>query len=552
MTSQYPSGPVRPHRRHLWPLLAVTLAAGVGLPAQDQKRDAADTRREEVEDYYQKWLKQDVVYIITDEERAVFNQLATPEEKEQFIEQFWFRRDPDPRTAINEFKEEHYRRIAYANEKFTSGDPGWRTDRGRIYIIHGPPDTIETRPMGGVYNRPIEEGGGTTAVHPYEKWRYRYLEGIGQDVELEFVDTTGSGDYKLAVFYWEKDALMMSPGAGKTLAEETGLATRADRPALTPAAGGALYGPQNWYRRANDAPFARYELFAKVGAAPITKYADLKELVKVNVSFDTLPFQAETAFFKLNEAQVLVPLTVQVKNSDLNFKREDQLQVARVAVYGIVSTMTNRIVTEFEDDFVVRYNDAEMQKGLLKTSVYQKIFPVESRGRYKVDLVLKDVNTGKTGVLRMPIIPPGFSEQELQGSSLLLSDSIKVLNEIPEQDEMFVIGDVRVLPRLDHKFSPGMPLGLYYQVYNVALDQTTLEPSLRVTYNLFRNGQLLASAVDERGESTQYFSGRRVVLTKLLSLEGLERGEYQVEIQVEDRLSNRTLKQRESFSIVEG
>ena len=135
---------------------------------------------------YGKWLREDVAYIITSEERNAFLKLTTDAEREQFIEQFWLRRDPTPGTIENEFKEEHYRRIAYANEHYAAASPGWTTDRGRIYIQYGPPDEIESHP-----------GGSDAIPYPYEQWRYRYIEGIGNDVTAEFTDRTGTGDYRM-------------------------------------------------------------------------------------------------------------------------------------------------------------------------------------------------------------------------------------------------------------------------------------------------------------------------------------------------------------------
>ena len=114
-----------------------------------QKKKNEEKLRKELETPYRKWLNEDVAYIITDEERSAFKRLQTDEEREQFIEQFWLRRDPTPDTFENEFREEHYRRIAYANEHYASGIPGWETDRGRIYITFGPPDEIESHPSGG-------------------------------------------------------------------------------------------------------------------------------------------------------------------------------------------------------------------------------------------------------------------------------------------------------------------------------------------------------------------------------------------------------------------
>src|SRR3974390_2261524 len=202
----------------------------VAKPMTEKERKRKEERlRKELETPYRKWLNEDVAYIITDEERTAFKRLQTDEEREQFIEQFWLRRDPTPDTVENEFKEEHYRRIAYANENFASGIPGWKTDRGRIYITYGPPDEKESHPSGGSYERPPEEGGGTTSTFPFEQWRYRYIEGIGSNIIIEFVDTCMCGDYHMTLDRSEKDALLYTPNAGLTMYEEMGMTTKAQR-----------------------------------------------------------------------------------------------------------------------------------------------------------------------------------------------------------------------------------------------------------------------------------------------------------------------------------
>lgn len=532
-----------------WSLLLAFLAVSSSTVAS-QKSNKASPRQDLEKDYFKKWLREDIVYIITPEEKDVFRKLTTAEEKEKFIEQFWLRRDPDPRTPENEFREEHYRRIAYANEKFTSGDPGWMTDRGRVYIVHGEPDSIVSRPDGGAYVRPIEEGGGTTSVHPYEKWRYRYLEGLGPDIELEFVDPTHTGKFQLAVFSWEKDALLMVPGAGKTLAEQTGRATRADRPALMPAAGGAGYGPESMYNRAKDTPFARYELAAKIQAPPVVKYKALRDLVQVSIRYNLLPFEVRQDCIRLNEAQFLMPITIQVRNSDLTFKTESGGQVARMAVYGAVTSLTNKIVHEFEDDVLTPLRKVGPEKVSRSFSIYQKVIPLQRGTRYKLDLIVKDLNSGNVGVYRKGLIPPSFGEGNLSASSLILSNAILRLDKIPNRDVMFVLGDVKVLPKIDKRFTQKMPFGVYFQVYNVMLDQTTAAPSLQVLFKLLKDGKVLKFATDENGESIQFFSGQRVVLIKQLSLEGLEPGDYQIQIEVIDRLSDRRLELSDTFSVV--
>ena len=198
------------------------------MSAKEKKKKEAKLRKE-LETPWKKWLNEDVTYIITDEERKAFKHLQTDEERESFIEQFWLRRDPTPDTEENEFKEEHYRRIAYANEHYGSGIPGWKTDRGRIYIMYGPPDEIESHPSGGTYERPIEEGGGETSTYPFEDWRYRYIEGIGNNVNIEFVDPTMSGEYHMTMDPSEKDALLYVPNAGLTWNEQMGISTKTQR-----------------------------------------------------------------------------------------------------------------------------------------------------------------------------------------------------------------------------------------------------------------------------------------------------------------------------------
>jgi GWxTD domain-containing protein len=147
---------------------------------------------------YQKWLKEDVVYIITAEERAAFGKLTTDEEREEFIAEFWLRRGLP-------VKEEHYRRIAYANQHFSADIPGWKTDRGRIYITYGPPDEIDDHSSGGNYQRPAEEGSGTVSTYPFQQWRYRYIEGVGNNIIVEFVDRLSNGDFRMTTDPAEKE-----------------------------------------------------------------------------------------------------------------------------------------------------------------------------------------------------------------------------------------------------------------------------------------------------------------------------------------------------------
>ena len=405
---------------------------------------------------------------------------------------------------------------------------------GRIYIIHGPPAEIESHPAGGSYDRPFYEGGGTTSTFPFETWRYRYIEGIGTDVVIEFVDPTLSGEYRLALGPDEKDAFLHTPGAGLTAREEMGLSSKADRLLLSRTDYGSL--------RVRDRPFSRYETYVQVQRATPVKYRDLKGLVEIEVSFDNLPFSHRIDYFNLNKDRALVPLNVEIDNRELTFKQEASGSRARVAVYGIVTSLSNRIVDEFEADLVA---EAGLQTG---RSAFQRILVLERKGRYKLDLVIKDLNSGKTGVRRLALIPP-LPKSELVASSVLLSRYVRQLENAAEQDEMFVLGDLHIRPSLDKVFHPSDELNVYLQVYNAAFDQSTMRPSLRLAYEIRRKGRPVLEAIEDQGESIQFLSSQRVVLVHPFSLSGLQAGPYEIALTVTDLIGEGEVHVTDHFEV---
>ena len=541
------------HRHHLFLSLVVLIVVSLGLSLQGlagkkkKKKANPDVQREEAEDYFKKWLNEDALYIISEDEKSVFHSLSTLDEKDQFVEQFWRRRDPDLRTAANEFKEEHYRRIAYTNERFHSGKEGWRTDRGRIYIIHGEPAEIEAYPSGGFYDRPFDEGGGQTTVYPFETWRYRHIEGVGDDIMLEFVDDSFTGDYHLALNPEEKDALLHTPGGGLTWAEQVGLSKKEDRPYFSPGRHNPAYNTGSY----KNNPFYRYEIFSKVQQVQKIKYNDLRELVKVSIGYSNLPFQVRSDYFKLNDQQVLVPITLQLQNKDMMFERDGNVLSARIGLYGAVTSLGNRFIEEFEHDLVVSFAPEALEKGLQGRSMYQKVLLLENKTRYKLDLIVKDLSSNNIGAIKQAIIPPAsVKEQEkLSSSSLILSDFIQQLGELPKYDEMFVLGDVWIRPSIDKSFSRKLPLGIYLHLYNFGVDQSSNTPELEVNYRIRRGGQVMQEATDSGGESIQFVSGQRLVLIKRLDLGDLEPGPYRIEVEAWDRLSDAKTQVEDNFRV---
>ena len=317
----------------------------IAKPLTEKQRKKREAKlRKELETPYKKWLNEDVVYIITDEERTAFHRLNTDEEREQFIEQFWLRRDPTPDTIENEFKEEHYRRIAYANERYASGIPGWKADRGRIYITYGPPDEIDSHPSGGSYQRPMEEGGGETSTYPFETWRYRYIEGIGNDINIEFVDPTMSGEYHMTMDPSEKDALMYVPNAGLTMMEQLGMSNKTARFNRTD---GTHMGVPESQLPASMQEFERLERFAKLQKPPAVKFKDLEAAVSTHITFNILPIKVQADYIKVTNSSVLTNITMQVENKDLQFQLKDSVQRAALNIYARITTMSRRVVNVF-------------------------------------------------------------------------------------------------------------------------------------------------------------------------------------------------------------
>jgi GWxTD domain-containing protein len=528
---------------------------------QDKSKSSGKPKQEAgLSQYYKKWLDEDALYIISSEERSVFKSLKNDEERESFIEQFWNRRNPDPGSSYNSFKEEHYRRIAYANEHFASGIAGWRSDRGRVYVMYGKPDDMETHPTGGTYNRPYNEGGGQTNTFPFEKWWYRHIDGVGDGIELEFVDSSNSGEYRLAMNKDEKDALMNVPNAGLTLAEEMGYSQKKDRAYFNP---GALNDPNsaaNSGKGAQDLPFAQMERYFAMQRPPEIKYKDLKTKVSFNISYNNLTCDLKTDYLKLTPEKALVPITIELDTSGLEFKREQDFNRAKVNIYGKITTLSNNIAYEWDDDITKDFNDIYFQSGKNKPSEYQKIVALKPGQLYKLELVLKDVNSKKMGIMSTALDIPKYNDSALQSSTIILADNITPAPANATQLDQYVIGDMRVVPRVKHEYTANQYLVPYMQIYNMQVDQTNQRPSLDVTFLLkskgkLSNGKLLDGKLVEEFKNTavnseQYFYGQRVVLVGKVPLKNIQPGEYTLEIKVQDNIANRSLSTSTDFSVM--
>jgi len=549
---------------------ALLLPFGVRSHAQDQNKDQKDAPADkqysgkkkpdekgkknlrklekELATPYKKWLEEEVPYIITDEERSAFLQLQTNEEREQFIEGFWQRRDPTPDTVENEFKEEHYRRIAYANERFSSGIPGWRTDRGRIYIMWGPADEIETHSAGSTYNRPMTEGGGQTTVYGFDDWTYHYMEGIGQNITIEFVDPTGTGEYHITLDPGEKDAMAHVPGGGPSMLEQMGLSTQAARFTRSDGStaplgigqingGGGLEGQNE---------FTRLEQFAKVQAPPPVKFKDLEEVVSSRILRNQISFDYRFDFMRITGDTILVPVTVQIQNKQMTFRDHDGVQSASLNLFGRISSMTGRVIQTFEDVIQRDFPDTLLEPSLKGFSIYQKAVPLRP-GLYKLDLVIKDVNSGNVGVVNTRLAVSPMADDKLEASSLILADEMEPVSSKDVGVGQFVLGSTKVRPKLDAEFHADQPLDIYLQFYNLKVDDKTHKNNVSLDFKVTQGDQTVAHEV-KTGDQIQQ-NGEQVTYQQIIAPRSLPPGKYKMEIQATDLVDNQTVTRMADFTV---
>jgi GWxTD domain-containing protein len=518
-----------------------------------EKREQQKNLRQELKGVYKKWVDEDVRWIITDQEMQAFKSLSNDEERDQFIENFWLRRNPNPDSPENEYREEHYARIAYANEHFAAGKPGWRTDRGHIYIAYGKPDNIDSHPSGGSYDRPMEEGGGNTSTFPFEIWHYRYIEGIGDNIDIEFVDTCMCGDYHMTIDRSEKDALKHTPGAGQTLYEQMGMAKQADR-----MSGGLEQlgtGPMSSQQQSKQ--FDRLDQFAKLSAPPVIKFKDMESFMTTSKILTGPPFlfDVRTDYVKVTNDTILVPVTLQIRNSDITFTNKDGVAMGTVNILGRVSNLNHKPIQTFEDTVAVQVPTELLARKRNDLSVYWKSLPLRP-GLYKVDIVIKDVNNpDHIGRWQRSLNVPRYDDDRLASSSLILAGS---MDRVPSRDigaGNFVIGDTHIVPRVPSgisapvTFHRGQNLNFWMQVYNLGIDEKSKQNGATIEY------QILDMATNKAILQTQELTSKtnpnsdQITIEKSLPLASLTPGKYQVSIKVNDGVTKQQIAESAPFIV---
>jgi GWxTD domain-containing protein len=509
--------------------------------------------RQELKGAYKTWLEQDVAYIITDEERKAFKNLSNDEERESFIESFWLRRNPNPDSPENEYREEHYRRIAYANEHFPAGKAGWMTDRGHVYISFGKPDSIDSHPSGGTYNRSRDEGGGTTSTFPFEVWHYNYIEGIGQNIDLEFVDTCQCGDYHFTIDRGEKDALLHVPGAGLTQSESQGESKKSDRF----RSGLETLGISSTNTADQSKQFDRIELASKIFAPPTIKFKDLDNYISEHKIFNgpVFPFDVRTDFVKVTNNMDMVPITLQIKNRDITFVTKDGVSKGVVNILGKVTTIMHKTVQTFEDTVEVQQPAELLNKSLDQKSIYWKALPLQP-GHYRLDIAIKDVNNSDhIGIYGRALEVPSFQDEKLGTSTLILADKMNLVSSREIGSGNFIIGNTYIRPRVSANavtpvsFTRTQDLNFWMQVYNLGIDESTKSNRVTVTYQIMdttANTVVFEKQLDSKDLGSH---SDQITVEKTVPIAGLQPGKYSVKIKVADAISKQEIEQAAPFIV---
>ena len=510
--------------------------------------------KQELKGEYKKWVNEDVRWIITDQELETFKSLGNDEERDQFIEQFWLRRNPNPDSPDNEFREQHYARIAYANEHFAAGKPGWRTDRGHIWISYGKPDSVDSHPSGGSYERPMEEGGGNTSTFPFETWHYRYLEGVGDNIDVEFVDTCMCGDYHMTIDRSEKDALKHVPGAGETLSEQQGQSKKADR-----FSGGGLEqlgaGPMTASNQSKQ--FDRISFAAKIMAPPVIKFKDLEAFIATSKILTGPPFlfDVRTDYVKVTNDTVLVPLTLQIRNGDITYSNKDGVSTGTVNILGRVTNLNHKPIMTFEEPVSIQTPSELLARTKNNVSVYWKALPLKP-GLYRIDIAIKDVNNpDHIGVWRRSINVPKYDDDKLSASSLILADQME---RVPSKDigaGNFVIGNTRLRPRVPTgvavpvTFHRAQNLNFWMQVYNLGIDEKSKQNGATIEYQIMDMTTNKAILNTEELTSKTNPNADQVTLERSLPLASLQPGKYELSIRINDGVSKQQIAETAPFVV---
>lgn len=357
-------------------------------------------------------------------------------------------------------------------------------------------------------------------------------------MSVEFVDPTGTGEFRTARNPFEKEALLHVPGAGAT----TDGTSQAERVAAANGFGNPFSSQSKesqfeWMERIRflSEPLpVNFDRYGRTGTSqPV-------------IDIDLLSSAVQISCFKQADDRVIVAFTVQTENRDLVFRDVGGIQSARLNITGRITSLAGRRVGFFEDSVSTTATSTELVEARGRKSAYQKAVTL-TPGRYRIDVLVRDQESGAASLQHVGFEVPSYGAN-LAASSLILASVLEQVNGIPGSRQ-FVIGDKKVIPNLAAEYHRGSPVGIYMQIYNAGTDQTTLRPSVDVEYVLLKGGKEVSRQVEDwhGGNMTD----DRLTLARLIDSRRLEPGDYEIEVRAHDRISEQTLRQSAKFKLVQ-
>jgi hypothetical protein len=288
------------------------------------------------------------------------------------------------------------------------------------------------------------------------------------------------------------------------------------------------------------------ELYAKAFTPPPVKYKDLEALVSSRIVRDQMNFSYRTDNLRITGDTVMVPVTVQVPHRELTYESQDGVHSASVNLFARVSTLTGRVVQTFEEEIRSDIPDSLLQQGMKGSSIYQRSLPLRP-GLYRLDLVLKDVNSGDVGAKNIRLAVPGYSEGQLTASTLILADEMTPVATREIGLGQFVIGSTKVRPKIDQTFRANQPMGIFLQTYSLKVDETTHKNNATVDIEILQGDKAVFQSKQTSAELDQ--TGEQITIEKVLAAGSLAPGKYKLQIRVTDNLANQNVLRSAEFTI---
>jgi GWxTD domain-containing protein len=477
----------------------------------------AQTSEENLPLKYKKWLTEDVVYIITQPEKELFLSLKTDEQRNSFIDDFWRRRDTVPETVKNEFKEEHYSRIKYANEKLADDTPreGWRTERGRIHILLGKPDDI--------YNKV-----SSNILYPIQVWDYRNVKmpGFPSSLRLMFFKRFGVGEFRLYNPIFDGLQSILTP-ANQRFANNPNLLPHIDveiRQAAYSIAPG--YSPQT-----SQDVISELMLPSRI-ITPLAK-RNLKEVVKAKVTYVTMPIDVLHSYWKNDDTTSYLDYVIEVPPKYLTFKEIEDKFVARLDIYGSILSK-DQIVAEISKEVNIELTKMELDncKDYYFNFLDRKLL---IPGEYQLKLFIRNYISNEIGRTEESFIIPPISRDKLNLSSVVWAYKLEeAAGGKLSEGRPFIFGKSVIYPKVDGTFTAGQSFFVYYEIYYPAHIESSINPSLDITYSLIKEGVITKTDKDYLS-SVSLKTGNSIPILKTFSTVGLEPGEYTLRVEAKDK-----------------